>query len=365
MKLPPLIIGNLKTTIPIIQGGMGVGISGYRLAQAVANEGGIGVISTVQIGYREPDFETNTKEANIRALRKEIRKARKLSPKGIIGVNIMVAISDYEDMVKTSIEEKVDIIISGAGLPLSLPRLAVGSDVKLAPIVSSGKAASIIIRSWIKRYNRIPDAIVVEGPEAGGHLGFHLEQLKEGKEHLDDIVCDVIKTVNSLKCEKNIPVIAAGGIYTGGDIVRFLRLGASGVQMGSRFVATEECDAHINFKRAYINSRKEDIKIIKSPVGLPGRALRNKFIQEVEKNRIVPCKCYNCLKKCDPNKTPYCISEALINSVRGKIEKGLVFVGSNAYRIDKIVKVKELIGELITEAEDLYVNDKAVNLLKW
>ncbi|MHC6181490.1 NAD(P)H-dependent flavin oxidoreductase [Clostridium sp. JNZ X4-2] len=353
MKLPPLIIGNIKATVPIIQGGMGVGISGYRLAQAVANEGGIGVISTVQIGYREPDFKINTKEANIRALRREIRKARKLSPKGIIGVNIMVAINDYDDMVKTSVEEKADIIISGAGLPLNLPKLASGSNIKLAPIVSSGKAASIIIRNWIKRYAKMPDAIVVEGPEAGGHLGFHLEQLQEGKECLDNIVCDVIKVAGSFEGGENIPVIAAGGIYTGQDIVKFLKLGADGIQMGTRFVATEECDAQMSFKRAYINSKKEDIKIIKSPVGLPGRAIRNEFIKKAEGGRIIPGKCYNCLKKCDPAKTPYCISEALINSVSGNIDEGLIFVGSNAYRIDKIVKVKELIKELVMEAEKL------------
>ncbi|HBC97346.1 MAG TPA: nitronate monooxygenase [Clostridium sp.] len=365
MELPPLIIGNLKAPVPIIQGGMGVGVSGYKLAQAVAREGGIGIISTVQIGYKEPDFEVNTKEANIRALRKQIRKARELCPEGIIGVNIMVAISDYDSMVKTSVEEKADIIISGAGLPLRLPKLVLGSDVKLAPIVSSGKAASLIMKSWIRRYNRAPDAIVVEGPKAGGHLGFHLEQLQRGKECLENIVHDVIEVVNSFGCKKNIPVIAAGGIYTGRDIVKFLKLGAEGVQMGTRFVATEECDAHINFKRAYVNSKKEDIKIIKSPVGLPGRAINNKFIQKVEKNRIVPSKCYNCLKKCDPDKTPYCISEALINSVEGKTEEGLVFVGSNAYKIDKIVKVKELMKELVTEAESLYTNDKMTNLLKW
>ncbi|MCI1944648.1 NAD(P)H-dependent flavin oxidoreductase [Clostridium luticellarii] len=353
MKLPPLIIGDLKAAVPIIQGGMGVGVSGYRLTQAVAKEGGIGVISTVQIGYREPDFEVNTREANVRALRKEIRKARELCPGGIIGVNIMVAINDYDYMVKTSVEEKADIIISGAGLPLSLPKLVSGSNIKLVPIVSSGKAASLIMRNWIKKYNRIPDAIVVEGPKAGGHLGFHLEQLQEGKEKLEDIVCDVIEVVKSLKCGKKIPVIAAGGIYTGQDIVKFLKLGASGVQMGTRFVATEECDAHINFKKAYIDSRKEDIKIIKSPVGLPGRAIRNKLIRKAEKGRIIPYKCYNCLKKCDPGKTPYCISEALINSVRGNTEEGLVFVGSNAYRVNKIVKVKELIKELVAEAENL------------
>lgn len=352
MKLPSLIIGDLKANIPIIQGGMGVGISGYNLAQAVANEGGIGVISTVQIGYKELDFETNSKEANIRALTKQIRKARELSPKGIIGVNIMVAIEQYDEMVKTCVEEKADIIISGAGLPLNLPKLVQGSSIKIVPIVSSGKAASIIIRNWLKKYSRMPDAVVVEGPEAGGHLGFHLKQLQEGKELLEDIVVEVIKVVRGFENGDNVPVIAAGGIYTGCDIVKFLKLGANGVQMGTRFVATEECDAHINFKNAYIDVKKEDISVIKSPVGLPGRAIRNKFIKQTETTDIItPDKCYNCLKKCNPSKTPYCISKALINSVKGNVEDGLVFIGSNGYRVNKIVKVKELIKELVEEAE--------------
>ncbi|OBR96410.1 MULTISPECIES: nitronate monooxygenase family protein [Clostridium] len=355
MKLPPLIIGDLKAKIPIIQGGMGVGISLHNLAQAVANEGGIGIISTVQIGYREPDFEANPTEANLRALRKEIQKAKELSPKGIIGANIMVAINDYNDMVKTCIEEKADIIISGAGLPLILPKLVEGSSIKIAPIVSSGKAASLIIRHWLKKYSRLPDLVVVEGPKAGGHLGFHLEQLQEGKECLEDIVCEVIKVVKYFreKYNKNIPVAAAGGIYTGADIAKFFKLGVDAVQMGTRFVATEECDASINFKKAYIDSKKEDIKIIKSPVGLPGRALRNKLIRQAEEGRIAPKRCYNCLKKCNPKETPYCISRALINAVKGNIDEGLIFVGSNAYKVNKIVKVKELMKELVLEAENI------------
>lgn len=353
MGLPPLIIGDLKASVPIIQGGMGVGVSGYRLCQAVANQGAIGVISGVQIGYREPDFETNTKEANVRALRKEVRKARSLSPNGIIGVNIMVAVSDYDEMVRTCVEENVDIVISGAGLPLKLPSLVEGSSIKIAPIVSSGKAASLIIRSWIKKHSRLPDMVVVEGPLAGGHLGFHLSQLESGKENLEDIVQDVLKVVKVFeeKYDRKIPVIAAGGIYTGEDIVRFLKLGASGVQMGSRFVATEECDASMEYKKAYINSTKDDIRIIKSPVGLPGRAIGNSFIKKTDKGRIAPLKCYNCLKKCNPKDTPYCISRALINAVEGNLDEALVFVGANAYRIDKIVTVKELIKELTSCAD--------------
>ena len=353
MKLPPLIIGELKAEVPIIQGGMGVGVSGYRLSSAVANEGGIGVISGVQIGYREPDFETNTKDANIRGLKKEIKMARELSPKGILGVNLMVAINNYEDMVKACVEEQVDIIISGAGLPLSLPKLVEGSNVKIAPIVSSGKAASLIIRQWTKKYSRIPDMVVVEGPEAGGHLGFHLEELTEEKRPLEEIIPEVVEVVKSFEQEhkRKIPVVAAGGIYTGEDIARFLELGASAVQMGTRFIATEECDADIRYKEALVNSNKEDIGIIKSPVGMPGRAIRNDFIKFVEKERVAPTKCYKCIKKCDPRVTPYCISKALIQAVKGNLDEALIFTGSSGYRVDKIVTVKELINELVINAE--------------
>ncbi|AKA71290.1 NAD(P)H-dependent flavin oxidoreductase [Clostridium scatologenes] len=357
MKLPPLVIGELRAEVPIIQGGMGVGISGYKLSSAVANEGGIGIISSVQIGYREPDFQTNTKEANIRALREEIKKAKEISPKGIIGVNIMVAINNYDEMVKACVDEKVDVIISGAGLPLLLPKLVEGSNVKIAPIASSGKSASVIVKHWNKKYNRIPDMIVVEGPEAGGHLGFHPEQLlEENKRSLEEIVTEVIEAIKPFEeeCGKHIPVIAAGGVYSGADIAKFLELGAAGVQMGTRFVATEECDADEKFKKAYVDSKKDDIRVIQSPVGLPGRAIRNELIKQVEKGRIAPTSCFNCLKKCNPKSTPYCISKALVQAVRGNLEEGLIFTGSNAYRIDKIVTVKELINELVTEAEKNY-----------
>lgn len=353
MKLPPLIIGELKAELPIIQGGMGVGVSGWRLSSSVANEGGIGIISGVQIGYREPDFETNTKEANVRALKREIRKAREVSPKGILGVNLMVAINNYDDMVKACVEEQVDIIISGAGLPLSLPKLVKESSTKIIPIVSSGRAVTVITKQWTKKYLRIPDAVIVEGPEAGGHLGFNIEQLDNEKSSLEDIVLEVIEALRPFEEEhgKHIPVIAAGGIYTGEDIARFLKLGAAGVQMATRFVATDECDADIKYKNAYVNSNKNNIKIIKSPVGLPGRAVNNEFIKQVEKKRINPKKCYNCLKTCNPKDTPYCISKALIEAVKGNIEEGLIFVGSNAYKIDKITTVKELISELVKDSE--------------
>ncbi|MCM8711773.1 nitronate monooxygenase family protein [Clostridium sp. SYSU_GA19001] len=354
MKLPPLKIGELVAAVPIIQGGMGVGVSLSGLASAVANEGGVGVISSAQIGFNEPDFENNSHEANIRAMRKEIRKARELSPKGIIAVNIMVAMNNYKEMVQVAVEEKIDLIISGAGLPTELPNLVKGSNTKIAPIVSSAKAAMVITKLWDHKFSRIPDLVIVEGPEAGGHLGFSKEELKsEEKPNLIQIVKEVIEVLKPYeeKNKKSIPVVAAGGVYTGEDIAKLIKAGAAGVQMATRFVATEECDADIKYKMAYVNSHKEDIRFVKSPVGLPGRAIHNKFLSRLDEGDIEVKKCYNCLKPCNPATTPYCISKALIEAVRGNVDEGLIFSGSNAYRVDKIMTVKELIQELVNEAE--------------
>jgi nitronate monooxygenase len=354
MKLPPLKIGELIARIPIIQGGMGVGVSLSGLAAAVANEGGIGIISTAQIGYNEGDFGTNAREANKRALRNEIRRARELSPKGIIGINIMVAMNNYDEIALVALEEGIDLIISGAGLPLNLPKIAKGFNAKLAPIVSSAKAATVISKMWDKKNNCAPDLIVVEGPEAGGHLGFSMESLLEkNAQELKVIVKEVIEAIKPFeeKYNKRIPVVAAGGVYTGEDIAELIKLGAAGVQMATRFVATEECDASLTFKMAYINSKEEDIKIVKSPVGMPGRAINNKFMKIVEEKGCKVQKCHLCIKDCNPKETPYCITEALIQAVKGNLDNGLIFVGSNAYKVDKIVSVKELMKELVTEAE--------------
>jgi len=355
MKIPSLKIGELVASVPIIQGGMGIGISRSGLASAVANEGGIGIISGAQIGFNEPDFETNNLEANVRALRKEIRRARELSPNGILGVNLLVAMNNYKELALTAIEEKIDLIISGAGLPKELPDLVKGSKTKIAPIVSSGKAANLITKLWEKKYDYLPDLVIVEGPEAGGHLGFTLDQLTSAFSKIDlaDIVKDVKEALNPFqeKHNKSIPVIAAGGIYDGKDIAKFLNLGAAGVQMGTRFVATDECDADIKFKEAYINSNQKDIQFVKSPVGMPGRAINNPFLDRVDEGNIPVKKCYNCLTPCNPKTTPYCISKALIDAVNGKITEGLIFSGSNAYRLKEIIPVKRLIHELVTETE--------------
>ncbi len=344
-------IGNKESKYPIIQGGMGVGVSLHNLAGNVSKEGGIGIISTADIGYLEEDFEKNPRMANLRAIGKEIKKAREIAGNDkILGVNIMVAMKNYSEIVKECVKQKIDLIVSGAGIPKELPEYIKGSNTKIAPIVSSLRCCKLIVSHWIKKYQYVPDMIVIEGPEAGGHLGFKREELEEDtKPKLEDITTEVVEYVKELEKEtgKEIPVISAGGIWDGKDIKRFLKLGANGVQMATRFVATKECDASMEFKKAYINAKEEDIKIIKSPVGMPGRAINNRFIKRVEKEKCKIERCYQCIKTCNVVDTPYCITRALINSVKGKVEEGLIFCGSNVSKIKEIVSVHDLMQELV------------------
>jgi len=352
MQLPKLVIGDLTIHVPIIQGGMGVGISLSGLSSAVANQGGVGVIAAAMPGIHEPDIATNSDAANIRVLTREIRKAQQLT-RGVLGVNIMVALTNYADMVRTAIVEGIDIIFSGAGLPLDLPGfLTPGSKTKLVPIVSSARAAKIICKKWLARFDYLPDAVVVEGPKAGGHIGFKPDQIDDPRFSIEQLITEVIEILKPIEAKhhRTIPVIAAGGIYTGEDIYAFINRGAAGVQMGTRFVATHECDADDAFKQAYIDAKKEDMVIIKSPVGLPGRAVRNAFIDAANQGRKTPFKCpFHCLKTCDPEKSPYCIAIALGNARKGKLKHGFAFAGQNAYRIDKIISVKELMTLLQLE----------------
>ena len=351
--LPELKIDNLTAKIPIIQGGMGVGISLSGLASAVANTGGIGVIATPAIGMNEPDFLRNYCAANIRGLKKEIRKA-KTATKGLLGVNIMVALSNYADMVNTAVKEGIDLIFSGAGLPLNLPQLVGNANTKLVPIISSARSARVLLNRWRDRYARLPDAIVVEGPKAGGHLGFKPEEIDHPDNQLEQILPTVLEEVEKAETpEHKIPVIAAGGIFSGEDIYRFLQLGAAGVQMGTRFVATLECDAAPEFKEAYLKAAKDDLVQINSPVGLPGRAINNSFLQKVAAGKTTPFRCaYHCIKTCDYKKSPYCIAQALINAQKGRLNKGFAFAGKNAYRIKEILPVQELISTLLNEFEE-------------
>lgn len=347
-KLPSLVIGGLEINPPFIQGGMGVRVSKANLAAAVAKEGCAGVISTVGLGEFENRPGSEFVKLNEQALRDEMRKAKKMTD-GVIGVNVLVALSNYENLVRTAAEEGSDLVICGAGLPLDLPVITAGHTSKLVPIVSSARALSIICRKW-KQYNKKPDAVVVEGAKAGGHLGFDYDDLVNGTTRdLDEILTEVIAVANSF--DNHIPVIAAGGIFDGKDIARVLNLGASGVQMATRFVCTDECDVHPNFKMAYINSKKEDITIIKSPVGMPGRVINNAFVEKIKRGETVPFKCtYRCLKSCDPRTAPYCIAKVLLRAAEGHLEEAFAFAGENAYRCKEIVSVKRLISELTEEA---------------
>lgn len=343
-------IGDIEIKMPVIQGGMGVGISLSGLASAVANEGGLGVISCAGLGLIYPKGKGTYLEKCIGGLREEIRKAR-MKTTGVIGVNVMVALSNYADMVRTAIEEKIDVVFSGAGLPLDLPSYLVpGSTTKLVPIVSSSRAAKIICDKWNKNYNYLPDAIVVEGPKAGGHLGFKKEQIQNEDYALDKLIPEIVAVASGYKEQKQIPVIAAGGISTGEDIAHFLSLGASGVQLGSLFVTTSECDASETFKEVYIHSNPEDIMIIESPVGMPGRAINGNFIHNVEEGLEKPKRCsFHCIKTCDYEKSPYCIIKALYNAAKGNMKKGYAFAGSNAFLAKKIRSVKEVMSTLESE----------------
>jgi NAD(P)H-dependent flavin oxidoreductase YrpB (nitropropane dioxygenase family) len=350
-----LKIGGLTIPVPIIQGGMGVGISMSGLAAAVANEGGVGVISAAGLGLVHRNPALSYLESAIEGLRTELRLARE-NTKGIIGVNIMVAMSDFAEMVSTAISEKADIIFSGAGLPFELPKFLLPDSVtKLVPIVSSGRAARIICEKWKSLHDYLPDAIVVEGPKAGGHLGFKKDQIEDAGYTLEELIPDVVREVRFFeeKYDKEIPVIAAGGIYTGQDIYNILQKGARGVQMGTRFVTTRECDASSGFKQTYIDASEGDLEIIQSPVGMPGRALSNNFIDKVKQGLKTPIKCpFQCIKTCDVSSSPYCIITALYNAYKGNMESGYAFAGSNAHLATKITSVKEVFNELVSDLQD-------------
>ncbi len=373
MSFPKLKIGEMIASMPIVQGGMGVGVSLSKLASAVANQGGIGVIAGAMIGMRESDIIKNPIEANVRALINEIKQARELSPKGILGVNIMVALTTFKEMVKASIENKINVIFSGAGLPLEMPKLLFEAceakkeefKTKLVPIISSARAAIVIAKKWKSRFSYTPDAFVLEGPKAGGHLGYKFEDLENPDYSLEKLVPEVVSAVKTIEdsAGKAIPVIAGGGIYSGEDIAKMFELGASAVQMGTRFVATHECDADIRFKEAYINAKEKDITIIKSPVGMPGRAIQNDFIEAYRQGKKKPVKCaFHCVVTCEQEKAPYCIAQALIAAVKGNLDKGFAFCGTNASKIDSIISVKELMHSLECEY-DTYINSKQYSIL--
>lgn len=353
-----LVIGDLRAEVPVIQGGMGVGISLSSLAGSVAANGGIGIISTAQIGWREPDFYENPFEANFRAIGKELKKAKEIARGGIVGVNIMVATQRYEEYVRCAADAGADVIISGAGLPVDLPAYVEGTKAKIAPVVSSLKSFVVLCRLWERKYNRYPDFVVVEGPKAGGHLGFTLEELETcTQEAYDEVIRSIVKKAEEYgeKAGRKIPVIVAGGIFDGEDMKHALSLGADGVQAATRFVTTEECDAAPEYKDAYIKAKKEDICIVKSPVGMPGRAIRNAFIERTKTEKCRITHCYQCITTCNPAKIPYCITQALVNAAEGKLDDALLFCGENAYRCEKMEKIEDIMKEFRAAAEQLNI----------
>lgn len=347
----PLVIGDKVARVPVIQGGMGVGVSGAKLAGAVAAAGGVGIISSAQIGYNEPDFLKNHQESNRRALTEQIKQAKAQANNGLVGVNVMVALKDYEDHVRTAAKAGADVVICGAGLPAALPSFVEGTDTKIAPVVSSRKATEVLLKRWDKKYQRTADFVVIEGPKAGGHLGFSREQIEEDIDGTLDYDAEIKEIIDAVKIfgekfGKKIPVIVAGGVFDADDIRHVMELGADGVQIASRFVATEECDAAPEYKQAYLNAKEEDVRIIQSPVGMPGRAVSNKFLQDVADGKCHVERCLGCLAKCDPKNIPYCITDALTKAVTGDVDNGLIFSGANVGRINEITTVAELMSEL-------------------
>ncbi|MBR3645449.1 MAG: nitronate monooxygenase [Lachnospiraceae bacterium] len=350
-----LKIGNLTAKIPLIQGGMGVGISLGNLAGSVAKAGGIGIISTAQIGFRDKDFKDNPLKANLKAIVSEMKKARCISKGGIIGYNIMVATKNYKDQVQAAVKAGADVIISGAGLPVDLPEYIGESKVKIAPIVSSDKSAKVLLKIWDRRFKRTADFVVIEGPKAGGHLGFIKEQLDEYKQlpsKFGEEIKRIIETVKDYgkKYNINIPIVVAGGITTRQDVQEAFDMGADGVQVATRFITTKECDAADGYKEAFINAKEDDIVIVDSPVGMKGRAILNSFMSKVKAGEKLPPKqCFGCLKKCNPAEIPYCITERLVLAAQGNADEGLLFCGANAWLENKITTVNDVIRDLFGE----------------
>lgn len=336
---------------PFILGGMGVRTTDHSLASAAANCGMAGTIASVGLVLHECRGSDYVQESNA-GLKEEIRLARELSD-GIIGVNVMVALTNYDELIKAAIEAKVDYIISGAGLPLGLPALAAGSDTALIPIVSSARAADTLCKRWWTRDHRLPDAIVVEGALAGGHLGLSLDEVANWTPQTLSAICtDVIAVTKRYEDEtgKHIPVIAAGGVFDGSDIAKLFAIGVEGVQMATRFIATHECSLPDNCKQIILDAKQEDMCLISSPVGLPARAVRNDLVRRIEQGERMPFSCpYHCLRTCNPATAAYCIAAALVGAHQGDDKNGLLMAGYNAYRVNKVVSVRELVDELIAE----------------
>lgn len=358
--LPPLRLGRHTARLPIVQGGMGVRISGASLASAVAEAGGVGLIAAVGLGLDSPYFDPQHQPlsqrrehfftANRLALRDEVQRARRLSPAGILGVNVMVAVRDYEVLVRTAAENGANLIVSGAGLPLRLPAYTANyPEVALVPIVASARAAQIICRKWERQHQRLPDALIIEDPRvAGGHLGSTAEELVADTWDLQVELAAMLEYLRA-DLQVPIPVIVAGGIRQRADLDRLLAAGASGVQLGTPFIATYECDAHPRYKQAHLQARPEDLVLVPSPVGLPGRALNNAFAQQAIAGTVNQTAiCLNCLNQCKfrDRRETYCILHALDRAARGDVEQGLVFSGSGRDRPAELRSVAAVMAAL-------------------
>jgi len=356
-KLPKLKIRNLEITYPIVQGGMGVGVSWERLAGAAARAGCVGIVSAIGTGNHYPEMvesrqgrplgphNLNNPEALARILKEAIRLSE---GKGAVGVNILCAIQGYEPVVRASVAAGAKLIISGAGLPLSLPEYVGNADVALVPIVSSARALGLICKTWQRKFNRLPDAVVLEGPESGGHQGFSAEQCVDPAFALEALLGPVIAERDKWG---DFPVIVAGGVWDRADIDRFLALGAGGVQMATRFIGTLECDAAPAFKEVILRAEKEDIRLVKSPVGMPGRAVFSGLQKSIVEGQAPAIRCISdCVSPCSHGEgaraVGYCIADRLEDARSGKQETGLFFTGSNGYKLRELVSVRELVAEL-------------------
>ena len=352
-------IGAKFLEVPILQGGMGIGVSLERLAGSVAACGGMGTLSAAFCGFREPDFDTAPRSANLRALTRQVRRAKEIAGgAGLVAANVMVAAAQYADSVKTALRAGVDAVVCGAGLPRDLPALAeeAESNAAIAPVASSGRSAALICKLWDRHYRRVPDFVVLEGPLAGGHLGFSPEEAREAQagcpKPLSGLLAEVLEALAPYrdKYGRDIPVFVAGGVKDGAEMGRYMAQGAAGAQFATRFIATEECDAAPGFKQALLDARQEDITIVQSPVGMPGRALRSPLIERVEAaTQPKIARCNRCLSACGCKTAPYCISKALIAAVNGDWENGLFFCGANAGDVNALSTVRAQMDQIMNE----------------
>jgi len=345
----PLKIGDLEVPMPVIQAGMGVQVAKAELAAAVSRAGGVGCISSVGLGTIEASL-SDYLSASREHLIEEIRKARAITPDGILGVNVMVALTNYDDVIKACIEEKVDVIVSGAGLPIPLPGLTKGSDIKLIPVVSSGRAMKVILKSWHRRYQVIPDAVIIEGPLCGGHMAFTEEQvLHPGLAPIQNILHDVKAETAPFEAEygRKIPLLGAEDVVTADDVIKKLDMGFDGVHVGTRFICTEEAGIDIKSKEVYVKAKNEDVIVLHSPLGMPVKVLRTPLVEKLLSGEEIPFSCsFRCLRACEAKEAKFCIADALLDTMSGNTDKGLYMVGSGIGRVNDIIPAEEFFEPL-------------------